>query len=227
MCERTSFAECTCICERSHVYRSMSVSGTKPHLKASAHFFSHVEARKGGCGDRGVQDGGQAAMHDADPRTDPAMPLNGVIVEFQKIPQNSHSHSILCYISPSFFTIQFAFNQSANMSAAREIPVRNGNSELSRQVSNSFDRSASLHSTSPVDIRSPGGSGFGASKNTNATKALKPFHTQDIKVLLLENVNKLGQQMLKDQGYQVEAIKSSLPEDQLIEKIKSVRHTTV
>jgi len=106
------------------------------------------------------------------------------------------------------------------MSAAREIPVRNGNSELSRQVSNSFDRSAALHSTSPVDVRSPGGSSFSASRN--ATKALKPFHTQDIKVLLLENVNKLGQQMLKDQGYQVEAVKSSLPEEQLIEKIKLV-----
>lgn len=106
------------------------------------------------------------------------------------------------------------------MSAAREIPIRNGNSELSRQVSNSFDRSAAHFSTSPVDVRSPGGSGISAARNT--TKALKPFHTQDIKVLLLENVNKLGQQMLKDQGYQVEAIKSSLPEEQLIEKIKFV-----
>jgi len=112
------------------------------------------------------------------------------------------------------------------MSAAREIPTRNGTSELSRQVSNSFDRSASFHSTSPVDVRSPGLSSYGASRNTNATKALKPFQTQDIKVLLLENVNQLGQQMLKDQGYQVEAIKSSLPEDQLIEKIKSVSQAT-
>lgn len=51
-------------------------------------------------------------------------------------------------------------------------------------------------------------------------KQLKPFREQDIKILLLENVNQTGQDILTGQGYQVEALKSSLPEDQLIEKIK-------
>ena len=44
--------------------------------------------------------------------------------------------------------------------------------------------------------------------------------TEDIKILLLENVNKIGQDLLSQQGYQVEALKSSLPEDELIEKIR-------
>ena len=53
-------------------------------------------------------------------------------------------------------------------------------------------------------------------------KQLKPFREQDIKILLLENVNVTGIEILKEQGYQVESIKSSLPEDQLIEKVKYV-----
>ncbi|TLS25378.1 hypothetical protein PpBr36_07398 [Pyricularia pennisetigena] len=53
-------------------------------------------------------------------------------------------------------------------------------------------------------------------------KQLKPFNTTDIKILLLENVNQSGQDILREQGYQVEAHKTSLPEDQLIEKIRSV-----
>lgn len=53
-------------------------------------------------------------------------------------------------------------------------------------------------------------------------KQLKPFDTKDVKVLLLENVNLAGVNILQEQGYQVEAIKSSLPEDQLIEKIRDV-----
>ncbi|KAF2474378.1 D-3-phosphoglycerate dehydrogenase-like protein [Lindgomyces ingoldianus] len=55
-----------------------------------------------------------------------------------------------------------------------------------------------------------------------AAKQLKPFHTKDVKVLLLENVNQTGVEILKGQGYQVEALKSSLPEDQLIQKIREV-----
>lgn len=55
-----------------------------------------------------------------------------------------------------------------------------------------------------------------------APKQLKPFNTQDIKILLLENVNTAGQEILRGQGYQVEALKTSLPEDQLIEKIRYV-----
>jgi D-3-phosphoglycerate dehydrogenase len=51
-------------------------------------------------------------------------------------------------------------------------------------------------------------------------KQLKPFNTEDIKILLLENVNQTGRDILKGQGYQVEFLKTSLPEDQLIEKIR-------
>lgn len=51
-------------------------------------------------------------------------------------------------------------------------------------------------------------------------KQLKPFVQEDIKVLLLENVNLTGREILSREGYQVEALKSSLSEDQLIEKIK-------
>ena len=51
-------------------------------------------------------------------------------------------------------------------------------------------------------------------------KQLKPFNTEDVKILLLENVNQTGRDILTGQGYQVEFLKSSLPEDQLIEKIK-------
>ncbi|KAK4164863.1 hypothetical protein QBC43DRAFT_316995 [Cladorrhinum sp. PSN259] len=55
-----------------------------------------------------------------------------------------------------------------------------------------------------------------------AAKPLKPFNTEDIKILLLENVNETGRDILTRQGYQVEFLKTSLPEDQLIEKIKDV-----
>ena len=51
-------------------------------------------------------------------------------------------------------------------------------------------------------------------------KQLKPFDSKGIKILLLENVNQSGRDILAKQGYQVEFHKSSLPEDQLIEKIR-------
>jgi len=53
-------------------------------------------------------------------------------------------------------------------------------------------------------------------------KLLKPFKEEDIKILLLESVNQTGKDILSEQGYQVESLKSSLPEDQLIEKIKCI-----
>lgn len=53
-----------------------------------------------------------------------------------------------------------------------------------------------------------------------AEKQLQPFDTGDIRILLLENVNEAGRDILTRQGYQVEALKTSLPEDQLIEKIR-------
>lgn len=52
------------------------------------------------------------------------------------------------------------------------------------------------------------------------TKQLKPFATEDIRILLLENINETGRDILSKQGYQVEALKTSLSEDELIEKIR-------
>jgi D-3-phosphoglycerate dehydrogenase len=79
-------------------------------------------------------------------------------------------------------------------------------------------------STSPLATFQSPPSSFGgvALSRRPAPKQLKPFDTQDVKILLLENVNKTGQDILKNQGYQVEALKTSLPEDQLIEKIREV-----
>lgn len=102
------------------------------------------------------------------------------------------------------------------MSPAIDIPERPGS--LDRAVTNSFGTSLSTSPT--LTFNSPPASYSGAPKTSY--KQLKPFHTQDVKVLLLENVNLTGQDILKKQGYQVEALKSSLPEDQLIEKIKDV-----
>ncbi|KJX98065.1 d-3-phosphoglycerate dehydrogenase like protein [Zymoseptoria brevis] len=105
--------------------------------------------------------------------------------------------------------------------AARDIPERNGMDadSLARTVSASFSNS---YSTSPtLNYHSPNASYGGAPKASY--KQLKPFHTQDVKVLLLENINLTGQDILKKQGYQVEALKSALPEDQLIEKIQDVQ----
>ena len=53
-------------------------------------------------------------------------------------------------------------------------------------------------------------------------KELKPFDKADMKILLLENVNQSGQELLSGQNYQVESLKTSLPEDQLIERIRWV-----
>ncbi|KAF4989361.1 hypothetical protein FGRMN_9160 [Fusarium graminum] len=86
-----------------------------------------------------------------------------------------------------------------------------------REVSHSWDQNVA---TSPVaSFRAPNA----GIPNRGAPKNLKPFNTKDIKILLLENVNVTGQEILKAQGYQVEALKTSLPEDQLIEKIRDVQ----
>ncbi|KAG9232992.1 D-isomer specific 2-hydroxyacid dehydrogenase [Amylocarpus encephaloides] len=80
-------------------------------------------------------------------------------------------------------------------------------------------------STSPTTTFQSPPSSFAGSHLTRATTApkhLKPFDTADIKILLLENVNQSGKDILTGQGYQVEALKTSLPEDQLIEKIRDV-----
>ncbi|ODQ79718.1 hypothetical protein BABINDRAFT_166833 [Babjeviella inositovora NRRL Y-12698] len=53
-------------------------------------------------------------------------------------------------------------------------------------------------------------------------KPLKPFSTGDIKILLLENVNQTAIEIFSGQGYQVEFYKSSLGDEELIEKIQEV-----
>lgn len=55
-----------------------------------------------------------------------------------------------------------------------------------------------------------------------SAKQLKPFNTQDIRILLLENINVAAREILESQGYQVEFYKSSLSEGDLIEKIRLV-----
>ncbi|KAL1958316.1 hypothetical protein VTO42DRAFT_4633 [Malbranchea cinnamomea] len=107
-------------------------------------------------------------------------------------------------------------------SPSHSIAIPTNANELARHVV----RSMSL-STSPVaTFQSPPAS-FGqyATRATTATghpKLLKPFATEDIKILLLENVNQTGRDILAAQGYQVEFLKSSLPEDELIKKIRDV-----
>ncbi|TPX15149.1 uncharacterized protein E0L32_004707 [Thyridium curvatum] len=94
-----------------------------------------------------------------------------------------------------------------------QIPSRAAHQSLSVSAS----PTATFHS--PPSSFGIGPDGISAKLNT---KPLKPFNTTDIKILLLENVNKSGQDILKGQGYQVEFLKTSLPEDQLIEKIRDV-----
>ncbi|KAI1627065.1 D-3-phosphoglycerate dehydrogenase 2 [Exophiala viscosa] len=101
----------------------------------------------------------------------------------------------------------------------------NGDNRLRREVSRSLSISTSPHETfhqrtiSGTEGTSPT---LTRAKTGAAPKHLKPFREQDIKILLLENVNQTGRDILQGQGYQVEFMKASLPEDQLIEKIKDV-----
>ncbi|KAK1835821.1 hypothetical protein QBC39DRAFT_128450 [Podospora conica] len=84
--------------------------------------------------------------------------------------------------------------------------------------------SYSLSASPTATFHSPPSNSFlsGALPLRIPPKQLKPFNTEDIKILLLENVNQTGRDILKGQGYQVEFMKSSLPEDELIEKIRDV-----
>lgn len=90
------------------------------------------------------------------------------------------------------------------MAEAQNIAIPRAEPRLS--VSASMSPTATFHSPNAAVVGKP--------------KQLKPFNTQDIKILLLENINQSGRDILTRQGYQVEALKTSLPEDQLIEKIK-------
>ncbi|KAN0069846.1 hypothetical protein V8E54_012152 [Elaphomyces granulatus] len=102
-------------------------------------------------------------------------------------------------------------NRSAHPLSESEIPHH-----VSRTVGFSLSPNMSFHS-------SP--SSFDASNLTQAAasaaaKHLKPFATEDIKILLLENVNQTGRDILAEQGYQIESLVTSISEDELINKIR-------
>lgn len=91
------------------------------------------------------------------------------------------------------------------------------------QIANTFQRALSISGSPNAVSTSPTQSYFAQHfQQPKASKALKPFSTGDIKILLLENVNVTAINIFKKQGYQVDFYKSSLPEDELIEKIKDV-----
>lgn len=81
-------------------------------------------------------------------------------------------------------------------------------------LSSNHQSSSQRVSTSP--------SAFFSSGTVLQAKQLKPFVTEDIKILLLENINQTGRDVLTRQGYQVECLKTSLGGDELIQRIKDV-----
>lgn len=124
----------------------------------------------------------------------------------------------------------------SNLTESIRIQQNGSDNEQPNTLRREVSRTLSM-STSPKDtfhhrkvsfgVADSIGSTYGTSPNLRRTtttgappKQLKPFREQDVKILLLENVNVTGREILKGQGYQVEFLKSSLPEDQLIEKIK-------
>lgn len=102
--------------------------------------------------------------------------------------------------------------------------IRSTNNGLTRHVTNELSVSNSLdHTSKGFSLDSQFSSNNeGQRVRSQAERQLRPFNTKDIKILLLENVNQRGQAVLKEQGYQVEALKASLPQEELIEKIKDV-----
>lgn len=103
--------------------------------------------------------------------------------------------------------------------SARDIGPQTHRLESTPQVSQSY---LSTSPSASFSYHSPPSSYGRVIPVAVGVKHLKPFATEDIKVLLLENVNQTGRDILAEQGYQVEFLKSSLPEDQLIEKIRDV-----
>ena len=99
------------------------------------------------------------------------------------------------------------------------IEIEPSSTDLTRRVSSSLGAS-----TSPTGFHTPpwtkSVSHLTRAATGSLTKHLKPFATEDIKILLLENVNVTGRNLLESQGYQVNHLKSALPEDELIEKIR-------
>ncbi|KAL9611321.1 MAG: hypothetical protein Q9167_004045 [Letrouitia subvulpina] len=111
------------------------------------------------------------------------------------------------------------------MASISPIPVSGTSPEISgltaRTIS-SLSLSTSPSSQFRLSPASTNARNWQAAKSNVSFKQLKPFATEDIKILLLENVNKTGRDILAAQGYQVDFLKSSLPEDELIERIRDV-----
>ena len=105
------------------------------------------------------------------------------------------------------------------VNATESIDIEPSSLELARRVSSSLGVS-----TSPKGFHTPpwtmSGPQMPRATTGGLAKQLKPFATEDIKILLLENVNATGRDLLESQGYQVTHLKSSLPEIELIEKIR-------
>lgn len=106
------------------------------------------------------------------------------------------------------------------MTPPRDIEASAPVATARKSVSYSWEQNLS---TSPFQSPPPSASWVAHLAQRDAPKLLKPFNTQDIKILLLENVNETGRDILTQQGYQVEFHKSSLPEAELIKKIRYVQ----
>ncbi|CCG20900.1 Ser33 protein [Candida orthopsilosis Co 90-125] len=91
-----------------------------------------------------------------------------------------------------------------------------------QDIANAFKNAVNISGSPNAVSTSPTQSYLSQYVPSKPTKVLKPFSTGDIKILLLENVNQTAINIFKGQGYQVEFYKSSLPEEELLEKIKDV-----
>lgn len=91
-----------------------------------------------------------------------------------------------------------------------------------QDIANAFKSAVNISGSPNAVSTSPTQSYLSQYVPSKPTKVLKPFSTGDIKILLLENVNQTAINIFKGQGYQVEFYKSSLPEEELLEKIKDV-----
>ena len=104
-------------------------------------------------------------------------------------------------------------NMTSALDVTEGIDIEPLSTNLARRVSSSLSLSTSPTGFIPAPHITRVATG-------GLTKHLKPFATEDIKILLLENVNVTGRDLLESQGYQVTHLKSALPEDELIEKIR-------
>ena len=106
-----------------------------------------------------------------------------------------------------FASSQIAPTMTSALDVTEGLDVSPPSADLLRRVSPSYSNRPNFLSSLTV-------------QSGPASKPLKPFVTGDINILLLENVNQTGRNVLESQGYQVTALKSSLAEDELIEKIR-------